>query len=114
MALRKLLEKNCVGPYCKDIDEFAFVLRIDGDIWYWNFSGCEKLRLSKKHKYITVDVGVPKCRWQGRTANEIRTYLADCVRQGLDMMVARLKKDKYEIDAIRLMADYERLLEDYL
>jgi hypothetical protein len=111
--LRKLLRENCVGPYSAEIDEFAFVLRIDGDIWHWDFEGAEKLRLSRKRRYITVDIGVPRSRWQGVTAEEIRKYLADSLEQGLAQMVEKLTKSKIDVNAEALTADFSNALRKF-
>lgn len=47
IELRRLLKKQCNKQYCNEVDEFAPILRVDGTGWYWEFEGCEKLRLSK-------------------------------------------------------------------
>lgn len=42
--LQQLLSKHCYNKYSTQLDEFAPVLRVDGNISYWEFEGCEKLR----------------------------------------------------------------------
>ncbi|MET3317555.1 UNVERIFIED_ORG: hypothetical protein ABIC97_000640 [Peribacillus simplex] len=44
-------------------DEFEKVaFERNGDLGYWEFEVCEKLSLSKKYRYITIDVGMPRSR----------------------------------------------------
>jgi hypothetical protein len=111
--LRKLLREHCAGPYSREIDEFAFVLRIDGDIWHWEFEGPDKLRLRRKARYITVDIGMPRSRWDGVKPESIRSYLSDSLTQGLAQMMAALTKSKVEFDAARLSADFGDALRRY-
>lgn len=95
IALRRLLRKYCNHKYAPELDEFAPIGRIDGEGWYWNFEGCEKLRLSKKYRYITVDIGMPRHRWQGVSPIEIRRYLLENLKQALHLFVGKLRKEKY-------------------
>jgi hypothetical protein len=112
--LRRLLDKFCNKIYCKEVDEFAPILRVDGDLWYWEFEGCEKLRLSKKYRYITIDVGMPRSRWEGITAIDIRKYLINQLNNALELMVKRLKKEKYDVNDSELWTDFAKVKEEFL
>ncbi|MDX1965267.1 MAG: hypothetical protein SFX18_19130 [Pirellulales bacterium] len=114
MPLRKLLAKNCVGPYSTAIAEFSLVLRIDGKISYWNFEGCDRLRINHRCRYITIDIGVPESRWRNSDPTSIANYLVDCVAEGLKMMVAKLIKSKIEVAEAQLFADFETVRNEYL
>jgi hypothetical protein len=117
IVLRRLLDEEYTGPYAEGIEEFAPVLRVDGDIgdtWYWNFEGLQRLRLMKKFKYITVDIGVPRRRWENASAMQIRTYLIDNLRLALQAFVSRLKKEKIPVDGLRLFEDFKKVEERYL
>ncbi|QGM31709.1 hypothetical protein GI482_15595 [Bacillus sp. N3536] len=35
--LRQLLYKHFDKIYCGEIDEIAPILRVDGELWYWEF-----------------------------------------------------------------------------
>lgn len=89
--LRRLLDKFCNKIYCKEVDEFAPILRVDGVLGYWEFEGCEKLRLSKKYRYITIDVGMPRSRWEGITAIDIRKYLINQLNNALEFILSPLE-----------------------
>lgn len=114
MSLRKLLASVCIGPYSTEVDEFALILRIDGDGWHWNFEGCQKLRRSKKDRYITIDIGVPRQRWDGVSSDKIREYFSKNVELALAMCIEKLKKDKANIDGDALLRDYQKVKEQYL
>ena len=64
LAFRKLLGIHCKGPYSDEIDEFALILRIGGQMQEFDFEGCERIRRSRKQRYITVDLGFPSRRWK--------------------------------------------------
>ena len=114
MALTKLLRKHCNHRYAPELDEFAPIGRIDGEGWYREFEGLQKLRLSKKHRYITVDIGMPRNHWQGVSPIEIRRYLLENFKQALHLFVGKLRKEKYEVDDVRLFADFEKVEKEYL
>jgi len=114
LQLRKLLRERCPGPYSPTNDEFAIVLRIDGDISYWNFEGCQKLRISRKGRYVTIDVGVPRHRWEGVSPIAIRHYLAESCREAMRQMIQKLQNERIAVDSDRLMQDVDKALVEFL
>ncbi|MBA9025750.1 hypothetical protein [Peribacillus huizhouensis] len=112
--LRNLLYKYCDNIYCVEMDSIDPVLRVDGEISYWEFEGCEKLRLSKKNRYITIDVGMPRSRWEGVDPVDIRKYLINQLRIALELMLKRLKKEKYTVNDTELWADFSKVEEEFL
>jgi len=114
MPLRKLLAQHCVGPYSTQIDEFAFVLRIDGDVCSFDFEGCDRLELKRRERYITTDIGVPETRWQSQKPRDIATYLCDCLAEGFRLMIDELRKQNIDVDADRLLSDFNTVREQYL
>jgi hypothetical protein len=103
------MAEYCQGPYSSEIEKFALVLRVGGEMQEFNFEGCERIRRSRKQKYITVDLGFPSNRWKGATESGIREYLAEAVETGLLCCIRRLEKDKSPIDAARLMGDFAKV-----
>ena len=114
VVLSRLLKLYCNHKYAPELDEFAPIARVDGEIWHWESEGTQNLRLSKKHRYITVDIGMPKSRWQGVAPIEIRKYLLENFKQALHLFVGKLRKEKYEVDDVRLFADFEKVEKEYL
>ena len=113
-ALDKLLRKHCVGPYSPEIDDFSLVLRVDGDVWYWEQEGCDRMRRRRKDRYITIDMYLPRPRWEGVSGIEIRRYLLGCTEDALKRMIARLQRDKAVVDGDALLRDFARVKERYL
>jgi hypothetical protein len=114
LALRLIANKKSRKPYSPDIDQLSFVFRVDGELSAWRFEGCERLRLSRKGRYITVDIGVPEARWQVKDELEFRRYLADCVRAGAELMIAKLERERIEFDSRRLRRNLAAILGDYV
>jgi hypothetical protein len=94
MGLRRALARSFPDLDSVQGTEVAFVLRIDGDISYWNKSGPGYLRLYKKRKEVTLDLFMPRSAWEGVTGPQIEAFLKDIIRQGFEMVIARLKKEK--------------------
>lgn len=114
MALRKLLKEHCRGPYSAEVDEFYLALRIDGDINHWEQEGCDHMRRSKKERYISIDIYVPRWKWEGVSGLEIRKYLAACVEDAFRMMLGKLQRDKVSVDADALLRDLDTVKARYL
>lgn len=112
--LRNLLTTYCLGPYSPEVDEFSLVIRVDGDIGYWNQEGCDRMRRSKKERYITIDIYVPRSRWEGVRGIEIRKYLAACVEEAFQKMIRKLEKDKVVVDGDALLRDFAIVKKKYL
>jgi len=74
----------------------------------FDFEGCERIRRSRKSKYITVDLGFPSRHWRGISDAEIRKYLAELVETGLLCCLSRLKKDKTQVQVQALMNDFAK------
>jgi len=99
---------------CDAIREMAFILRADGAIQQFHFEGCENVELNRKKKYISIDVGVPIKRWQGRSDAEIAAYLIDSMWEGLEEMLARLAANKITCDAAAIRVLFEAGAQRYL
>jgi len=114
LRLRMLLREHCKGPYSSEIDEFALILRIGGEMQEFDFEGCERIRRNRKKRYITVDLGFPSYKWKGTADSEICSYVARLVETGLLCCIRRLEKDKVSIDAEKLMSDFGRARDRFL
>jgi hypothetical protein len=114
IELRNLLKKYCIGLYSNDIDEFAPIARVDGEIWHWNFEGCQRMRLIKKERYITIDIGVPRHRWENVSGQEIKRYLFNYLEEAIHLMINRLKSEKFTINEEDILKDLSAVKKEYL
>lgn len=113
-AMRNLLQSHCRGPYSSEVDELSLVIRVDGDIWHWEKEGCDRMRRSKKERYITIDIYVPRNRWEGVDGIEIRNYLAACVEDAFRRMIGKLQRDEVPVNGQALMDDFDIARKKYL
>jgi hypothetical protein len=113
MPLRKLLAARCIGPYSPEIDEFPIVLRVSGQIWRFEGEGCQRLRLQRKKRYITIDIVMPENRWLGASAADIRTFLARMTEEAIELMIAKLEKSGVKVESEKLRADLRQVLAEY-
>ncbi len=68
---------------------------------------------TKKYRYITIDVGMPRSRWEGINAIDIRKYLLNHLKDALELMVKRLKKEKYDVNDTKLWTDLKKVEGDF-
>jgi hypothetical protein len=113
LALRLLFNQQVRKPYSDEIHELSFVLRVDGEISSWHFKGCERLRISRRGRYITVDIGVPESRWHVIKEADLRSYLAACVGEGVELMIAKFQKERITLDESRLRRHVSAALDLY-
>jgi hypothetical protein len=109
IELRKLLAEHCNGPFSEEVTEFAPILRVGGKMQEFDFPGCERIRRNRKSKYITVDVAFPSNEWKNRSDAHIRAFLVQAVEMGLRCCLDRLRKDKVEVQAEKLLQDYSEV-----
>jgi hypothetical protein len=101
--------------YTDAVREFAFLLRVDGEIdtytKRWKIFGAQEPK--KKKDWIEVEIGIPQDWWkEGRRA--YRQHLAEEVERALSSMVKLLQKDGNCIIADNILADWQRIKTDYL
>jgi hypothetical protein len=114
LAIRKLLAEYCGNAYSPEIDEFALIMRIGGEMQEFDFEGCDRIRRNRKERYITVDLGFPSARWKGAKDSSIRCYIAEAVETGLRCFISRLEKDETKINSSQMMSDFARVKEIFL
>jgi hypothetical protein len=107
VILYKCLLESCKLSYSSSVLHFALVLRIAGKFQKFGEEEICRVRRSKVEHYIGADIIVPEACWKGRGRVELGEYLVSKVREALLLCIARLKKDKVQIDAERLLADFD-------
>ena len=109
-----MLKKHCKANYCPAIKEFALVLRCSSPAEEFGPEGIERIRRRRPARYITADIVVHVERSVDKTEQQIKEYLAAQVRRALEICVARLKKDKEEVDDEALFADVDAAIAEFL
>ncbi len=112
--LYKMLAKHCTRTYCPAIDQFSLVFRVSGKFGDFGPETIERIRRRRPARYITADIVVPVRRWKGTSERELKKYLSARVRRALELLVARLKKDKEEVDDAALYTDVDAGIEEFL
>jgi hypothetical protein len=113
-SLARLLNKYIIHEYVFELDELHPIFRVDGEVHRWDKEGLERLRLARKQRYITVDIMMPRSRWEEVTPTEIRRFINDNFKEALHRMVDRLKKEHMEVNEERLFKDYAKVEKEFL
>jgi len=103
------------GHYTNAVKEFAFLLRVDGEIdtytSRWKIFGAQRPR--KRKNWIEVEIGIPKDWWkEGRRG--FKEHLVEEVERGLSSMIKLIEKGGHSVDAGALLADWQNLKSVYL
>lgn len=112
-AIKKALKKHRDSRYCDSIDEFSFLLRVDGQITQWEFYGCENIDFNLKERFISIDVGVPILIWK-KSNKDIADYFSKSILEGADKMVEYLLEKNISIEKKALRNDLISALEGYV
>jgi hypothetical protein len=104
------------GDYCREIREFAFLLRVDGQFHTytqeWNIQGAQKAK--RKKDWIEVEIGIPESWWRGDQGRQYKEHLIQEIEKGLHSMIEVLRKNRHSVHAEALLADWEKIKSDYL
>jgi hypothetical protein len=104
------------GKYTNSIREFAFLLRIDGDIHeytrMWNIVGAQPAK--RKRDCVEVEIGIPMYWYPQHRNLSYKQLLAAEVEKGLHSMVALLQRNKHLVDSQALFADWAAIKQQYL
>lgn len=112
--LSRLLDMYCSKVYCAQLEEIALTLRVGGEIWSIDFEGCKNMRLSKKKKYIALEIGMPPEKWRNKSSEEIREFIMLHFSEAIEMIVKRIQKEKWDIKEIELKNDICKVRNIYL
>src|SRR3954469_6008288 len=103
------------GHYADAVREFAFLLRVDGEIETytkkWKIFGAQKPR--KRKDWIEVEIGIPEDWWK-EGPRAFKQHLAEEVERGLVEMVKLIQGRGNSIMADAILNDWQRLKHDYL
>lgn len=63
--------------------------------------------------WLMVKIGVPETWWR-ESETKYKTHLTDSIETGLNWMIALLRRNKHEVNAERLLADWAMVKEEFL
>jgi hypothetical protein len=103
------------GNYTRAIESFIFPMLVDGSVVRFtermNILGAQKAK--RKRNWVEVQIGVPKSWWREPEAS-YKKRLTDCIEEGLHSVIALLRRNKHEINAELLLADWESVKKVFL
>ncbi len=99
------------GDYTTAISEFAFLLRVDGEIHtYKKIYGIMGAQPAKrKREWVEVEIGVPESWWREDRGKNYKMRLAAEIDKGLRSMIELLQRNKHPINGEALLADWETI-----
>lgn len=112
--LSRLLDMYCNNVYCPQLEEIALTLRVGGEIWSIDFEGCKNMRLSKKEKYIALEIGMPPEKWRHKSDEELREFIMFYFSEALEMIVKRIRKEKWDVKEVELKHNFSKVRKMFL
>jgi hypothetical protein len=114
ISLFHSLSKYVASTHCSEIDEYALVLRVDGQYAKFGPEGVYRVRLSKSKRYISADIQIPQEIWQPMNEYQMKMYLAQQIKSAVLKCVSRLQKEKYQVEEDKLKNQIESSISNYL
>ena len=106
---------NWRGGYTNDVTHFAFPRFVDGSVVQYTqqmgFVGAQPAR--RNRDWLTVKIGIPETWWREPEAG-YKKHLTDEMDRGFESMIALLKRNKHAIDSDLLLADWEKVKQEFL
>lgn len=68
--------------------ELAFILRVDGEVSSYGQSGPGRVDIKRKGRYVSVDLGIPRDQWAGRSTRETSAFIAAAIRSSEELLRA--------------------------
>jgi hypothetical protein len=112
LNFKRVLENSCKSKYSDEILELSFIFRVDGRISSWGEQGCNRMRLMRKRKYITIDLGITH-----EILNLLELDIWDFIwrefSRGLDLMIKKIKSQKILFEDEHLKRDLMEQVPDF-
>jgi hypothetical protein len=103
------------GNYTDAIETFSFSPFVDGSVVRYtegmNILGVQKAK--RKKDWLDVDIGVPESWWREEEP-KYKRRLTDSMEEGLRSMIALLLRNKHEVNAELLLADWAKVRKEFL
>ena len=112
MALKPVFRQHVQGPFSLKIDQFAFILRVDGCVRTWDLPLLSHIDLNKRNRCISIDVHVPGHVWKAGHV-PLAEHIAGAFTEGMVQMINRATDAKIEVRDAYLKAGLKAALADY-
>jgi len=114
IQLNTILRK-WIGAYSPAVEGFSFPLYVDGSLVRYteqmNLQAPQKPRRSGS--WLMVKIGVPETWWR-ESETGYKTHLTASIEAGLNSMIALLQRNKDEVNAAQLLADWAAVKNEFL
>jgi Ankyrin repeats (3 copies) len=109
------LLRRWVGKYSPAVEGFAFLLYVDASLARYTkqLKLCGPQKARRSGRWLSVKIGVPESWWRGEEA-KYKTHLTDSIEEGLKSMIALLQRNKHQVNAQRLLADWATIKQEFL
>ncbi|MFM9433402.1 hypothetical protein ACFDR9_000439 [Janthinobacterium sp. CG_23.3] len=108
-SINRALSAKCSRGYGKKLKDLGFVLRVDGEIGYWEKVGCDNVA-GRRAGTATVDIFMSNETWQGVSTDELKRFLSKHLREGFVLMLDKLKHLGVEFDEKNLASDFDEAI----
>ena len=110
LEFRRILVEHLNKIYCDPAREIAIVIRVDGSITKFGFTGVEKPKL--RRDYIEVNIGIPETEWSMGSTN-FRKLLLEYISDALNEVIQKCKENKISINESSLKNDFAKVVERF-
>lgn len=107
------LEKHVTSTHCDAVDQYAPVLRVDGEFATYGPEGVHRVRFAKKSRYLTADIQIPESVWRPASEGDLRQYLGSALRAAIEVFVARLKNEGIAVVESSLYAQMNAAITEF-
>jgi hypothetical protein len=109
--LINLFEKSLTGRYFRTVERLSVFLRVSGSIRGFEGEGPQRLKFLRRDHVITVDLVIPQSRWREVKRSEIHKILYLGVKDCVELLIQRAKKEGELLDESNLVSDFQQAMD---
>jgi len=112
-VIRRIFDELSTACYCDEIEIFHIAMRVDGEVLaFGDREGCNKMRLSRKQNYIANSISFGESIWSDEMV--LHNFLRSNLLLAFQQMIAKLRKEKIQVDGDLLLKDLSKKIELYM
>lgn len=112
--LNELFLEHLERKYFESIERFSVVLRVSGDVQDFGGEGPERLQDLGDDQEVTIDLVIPKARWEGAPPAVLRRYLGEQLGYCFHRMKERAARVSEPISGTDFRADFEAVIAEFV